>query len=113
MICPLTVYDPLFSPPRSLQSSNESARRTVRNHASAAREFPLHSKLLYDPQTSGGLIIVVAWENKGGILDELKKDYPDACVIGKIVHKNEVRGGASQEVAEGTCRIEKIVKIEL
>lgn len=95
----------------SLQESNESARRVVANHGSTAKVLPLHSKLLYDPQTSGGLIIVVAEEDEGKILVELKKFYPDACAIGKIVEEEEI-GGIGAEEVEGTCTVKKLVKLE-
>jgi selenophosphate synthase len=73
--------------------------------------LPLHSKLLYDPQTSGGLIIIVEEEDEGRILEELKESYPDACKIGRIVGEGEI-GGIGAEEVEGTCTVKKLVKLE-
>jgi selenide,water dikinase len=38
--------------------------------------------LLFDPQTSGGLLIAIAENKAEAILNELKKSYPHAAIIG-------------------------------
>jgi selenide, water dikinase len=44
--------------------------------------------LLYDPQTSGGLLIAVAAEDAAGLLHSLQKvEVKDACIIAEVVVK--------------------------
>ena len=48
--------------------------------------------LLYDPQTSGGLLIAVAAEDVAGLLRSLQKaGVKDACIIAEVVAKPEGR----------------------
>jgi selenide,water dikinase len=48
--------------------------------------------LLYDPQTSGGLLIAVAADKAGNLVKKLKaKGAPAAAVIGRIVEKSDGR----------------------
>jgi selenide,water dikinase len=48
--------------------------------------------LLYDPQTSGGLLIAVAAEDAAGLLHSLQKaGVKDACIIAEVVAKPEGR----------------------
>jgi selenide,water dikinase len=42
-------------------------------------------ELVFDPQTSGGLLIAVAAEEAGTLLESIKKDCPRAAVIGSVV----------------------------
>ena len=42
-------------------------------------------ELLFDPQTSGGLLISVDAAQAGALLDEIKKDDPCAAIIGQII----------------------------
>jgi selenide, water dikinase len=41
-------------------------------------------KLLFDPQTAGGMLIAIAPEKSDAILFELKENYPLASVIGRV-----------------------------
>jgi len=46
--------------------------------------------IMFDAQTSGGLLMAVAPENVPLILDELRNScYPEACVIGKVQDRQE------------------------
>jgi selenide,water dikinase len=44
-------------------------------------------KLLYDPQTAGGMLISVAEDSSDALLQRLKLTYPMAKVIGRVVLK--------------------------
>lgn len=44
-------------------------------------------KVLYDPQTAGGLLIAVAPEFAAGLLDRLRQNYPAAAIIGRSLER--------------------------
>ena len=45
--------------------------------------------ILYDPQTSGGLLISVTADNLDILLEELKGNVTEYCVIGRVLEKQE------------------------
>ena len=45
--------------------------------------------VLYDPQTSGGLLIAVDAEDAGALIDALHTAAPDAAVIGRVGEREE------------------------
>ena len=51
-------------------------------------------KLLFDPQTAGGMLITIAEEESDRLIVELRKSYPRATVIGRV----QPRGSHSIEV---------------
>jgi len=51
-------------------------------------------KLLFDPQTAGGMLIAVGKDRSGELLSELKRNYPRARIIGRV----QPRGERSVEV---------------
>jgi selenide,water dikinase len=42
-------------------------------------------KLLYDPQTAGGMLISIAKDQSNSLLDRLLENYPNAWIIGRVV----------------------------
>jgi selenide, water dikinase len=46
--------------------------------------------LLFDPQTSGGLLIAVASEHAASLLAKLKKNHPHAALVGECVARRDV-----------------------
>ena len=44
-------------------------------------------KLLYDPQTAGGLLLAVAGELAEDVLAELRPNYPRAEIIGRVIER--------------------------
>lgn len=48
------------------------------------------TSLLFDPQTSGGLLIAVSRESAPALLAELKKIHPHAAVVGECVARADV-----------------------
>ena len=53
---------------------------------------PAHSNLLFDAQTSGGLLIAVAADDADGLLDKLRQNNVDsAALIGEVVQENPGR----------------------
>jgi selenide,water dikinase len=41
-------------------------------------------KLLFDPQTAGGMLISATRDRAGDLLERLKESYPQATVIGRV-----------------------------
>jgi selenide, water dikinase len=42
-------------------------------------------RLLYDPQTAGGMLLTVAARDLENLLTRLQQNYPKSCVIGKVI----------------------------
>jgi len=67
----------------SLQEQNVRLRRAIKG-ADELREHP-HYPLLFDPQTSGGLLAAIPAEHAENCLAELKASgYPASTIIGKV-----------------------------
>ncbi|MRH41643.1 selenide, water dikinase SelD [Aquibacillus halophilus] len=64
-----------------------SYRSRVRNMVEISTE---EEQLLYDPQTSGGLLIFIAAPQVDELLKELSNQGENGYVIGKVLEKNEV-----------------------
>jgi selenide, water dikinase len=76
-----TIQKGVFS---SLHSQNSIVSRYIDN-VDLARDRPKYS-LLFDPQTSGGLIASIAEEKADNCLKTLQDiGYKDSCIIGKVV----------------------------
>ena len=54
-------------------------------------------KLLFDPQTAGGMLIATPQDRAGELLARLKENYPHASVIGEVTHP-----GPRSIVVQGT-----------
>lgn len=71
----------------SLQPQNVRLRRAIQNQD--AWRNTARYQLLFDPQTSGGLLASIPQENSAQCLSELKAaGYPQAVIIGKISSDN-------------------------
>jgi selenide,water dikinase len=46
-------------------------------------------KLLYDPQTAGGMLIAISPERADDLLARLKENYPAAQIIGRVAERGE------------------------
>jgi len=44
-------------------------------------------RLLYDPQTAGGMLISIAEDRSKGLLDRLQENYPTARIIGRVIER--------------------------
>ena len=73
----------------SLQPANLRLRRAISNEASALKHpaYPL----IFDPQTSGGLLATVSAKNADECVSTLRKiGYEHACIIGEVVQSRGV-----------------------
>lgn len=78
----------------SLQEQNVRLRRAIREPGELKdhKHFPL----LFDPQTSGGLLAAIPAENAQACLTELLAlGYPASVVIGKVTDDTESLEGVS------------------
>ena len=65
-------------------------RRYLKKHVGLLSDIPEYiTDILYDPQTSGGLLYSVDQNNAPYVLEALKKVCPYAEAIGKIIKGNE------------------------
>jgi len=68
----------------SLQEQNVRLRRAIKEPGNLRKHK--HFPLLFDPQTSGGLLAAIPAENAGVCLAELHElGYPDSVVVGKVI----------------------------
>ena len=44
-------------------------------------------KLLYDPQTAGGLLLAIAEDKADDLLTELRRNYPRAEIVGRVIER--------------------------
>ena len=79
----------------SLQPANLRLKRAIENEAVALshEKYPL----LFDPQTAGGLLAILPAENGQPCVNELKKVYPDATIIGTLQWVFDGDGGSSHQ----------------
>jgi selenide,water dikinase len=65
-----------------------AAGQRNRNHAAGNVDVslidPAMQEILFDPQTSGGLLISVASEHAQALCEAIRKDDPAAAIIGYV-----------------------------
>ena len=67
------------------KSNREYVGDDIEIAASVGKEL---QHLLYDPQTAGGLLISVAADRAGALLDALSRNYPQAAIIGRVLKRD-------------------------
>ena len=68
-----------------LTSGDKTNREYVGNDVEIAESVDKDLvKLLFDPQTAGGMLIAIAEERAGALLDSLQKNYPSVRAIGNV-----------------------------
>ena len=70
-----------------------AAAQRNRNHMSgnidATGISPAMQEIIFDPQTSGGLLVAVAPEAAGALCSEIRKDDPAAAIIGEVIERED------------------------
>jgi selenide,water dikinase len=51
---------------------------------------PVMAEIIFDPQTSGGLLIAVAPEAAQCLWDDIRKDDPAAAIIGEVIQREDI-----------------------
>jgi selenide,water dikinase len=74
-----------------LTGGGKATRRFMQDKARVASTIDeTTTSLLFDPQTSGGLLIAVAPARAHALLAELKTNHPHAAVVGECVARRDV-----------------------
>ena len=72
-----------------LTAAGQRNRNHMKNMADITNvEFPMQ-ELLFDPQTSGGLLLSVAKEDADHLLEQIKEVEPEAAIIGRVENRGE------------------------
>jgi len=75
-----------------LTGADKTNREYVGEDASIASDIdPNLVKLLFDPQTAGGLLLAIPQEKSDDLLVELQRNYPRAEIIGSVKERTEQR----------------------
>ena len=64
-------------------------RKFMEGKADVSRLSPALSEIVFDPQTSGGLLIAVAGEAANELRDAIARDDPAAAIIGKVAERED------------------------
>ena len=64
-------------------------RKFMEGKADISALSPVLAEIVFDPQTSGGLLIAVAGETAGELCDSIRRDDPAAAIIGQVVPGKE------------------------
>jgi selenide,water dikinase len=74
-----------------LTGGGKATRRFMTDRVSIAPSVgETMTSILFDAQTSGGLLIAVAPEHAAQLLAKLKKNHPAAAVVGECVARRDV-----------------------
>ena len=72
----------------SLTGADKTNREYVGEDVDVASTVdPNLMKLLYDPQTAGGLLLAIAAEKANDLLEALRENYPRAEIIGQVTER--------------------------
>ena len=75
-----------------LTGADKTNREYVGEDASIASDIdPNLVKLLFDPQTAGGLLLAIPQEKSDDLLVELRRNYPRAEIIGSVMRRAGAR----------------------
>jgi len=70
-------------------SGGRRNRDYIESKADVSSLLPALREIVFDPQTSGGLLIAVADEAARELCDAIRRDDPAAAIIGKVVNRKD------------------------
>ena len=74
-----------------LTSGDKTNRDYVGEYVEVGGEVdPNLLRLFYDPQTAGGLLLAISEDKADDLLTELRRNYPRAEIIGRVVQRNPI-----------------------
>jgi selenide,water dikinase len=72
-----------------LTKAHRSNKEYVQTRCDYSQKTDLEALLLFDPQTSGGLLLSVSADQAQPVLAKLQSRFPKAAIIGQVLTKNE------------------------
>jgi len=72
-----------------ITSGGRRNRKFMEGKADASSLKGTFSEIVFDPQTSGGLLIAVSGEAAEELCEAIKRDNPAASIIGKVIGRKE------------------------
>ena len=70
-------------------SGGRRNRNFIEGKADVSALSPAMQEIIFDPQTSGGLLIAAAAEAAGELLDSIRQDDPAVAIIGNVTARKE------------------------
>lgn len=70
--------------PAGAYANRAHYNKRVSNEAPSEKMQTLANDIIYDPQTSGGLLLAVEWDASAELLEHLRPLFPHACLIGEF-----------------------------
>jgi selenide,water dikinase len=70
-------------------AAGQRNRNFMEGRADVSAVDPALGELVFDPQTSGGLLIAAAAEDAGALCEAIQKDDPAAAIIGEVCRRED------------------------
>jgi selenide,water dikinase len=71
-------------------AAGQRNRNFMEGRADVSAMSPAMGEIVFDPQTSGGLLIAVAAEDAGALCGAIQQDDPAAAIIGEVCCREDV-----------------------
>jgi selenide,water dikinase len=71
-------------------AAGQRNRNFMAGKADVSAVDPALGEIVFDPQTSGGLLIAAAAEDAGALCDAIRRDDPAAAIIGEVCRREAV-----------------------
>jgi selenide,water dikinase len=78
-----------FAENQYITGGGKRNRKFMEGKADISALSPAICEIIFDPQTSGGLLIAVASEAAQELCDAIRRDDPAAAIIGKVIPRKE------------------------
>ena len=78
-----------FAEKQYITSGGRWNRNYMEGKADVSALSPVLSEIVFDPQTSGGLLVAVSSGAAGELCDAIRRDDPAAAVIGRVIPRRD------------------------